>query len=73
MYVCQRDLSQECKDSYRDCTDCILDKIRSEIEQIPTITITNWNGCCPDIDCPEIECVGVTKNKLLSIIDKYKA
>lgn len=48
----------------------VLDKIRAEIEQLPTKTITNWNGCCPDIDYPEIEYVD--KNILLSIIDKYK-
>ena len=50
-----------------------LDKIRAEIEQLPTKTRTNWDGCCPDIDYPEIEYIDVTKNKLLSIIDKYKA
>lgn len=48
----------------------VLDKIRAEIEQLPTKTITNWNGCCPDIDYPEIEYVD--KNILLSIIDKYR-
>ena len=49
-----------------------LDKIRAEIEQLPTNTRTNWDGCCPDIDYPEIEYVDVTKAKLLEIIDKYK-
>lgn len=49
----------------------VLDKISTEIEQLPTKTITNWNGCCPDIDYPEIEYVD--KNILLSIIDKYKS
>jgi hypothetical protein len=51
----------------------VLDKIRAEIEQLPTKTRINWDGCCPDIDYPEIEYVDVTKKKLLSIIDKYKA
>lgn len=51
----------------------VLDKIRVEIEQLPTNTRTNWNGCCPDIDYPEIEYVDVTKAALLGIIDKYKA
>lgn len=51
----------------------VLAKIRAEIEQLPTKTRINWDGCCPDIDYPEIEYVNVTKNKLLSIIDKYKA
>ena len=51
----------------------MLDKMRAEIEQLPTKTRINWDGCCPDIDYPEIEYVDVTKNKLLSIIDKYEA
>lgn len=51
----------------------VIDKIRAEIEQLPTKTRINWDGCCPDIDYPEIEYVDVTKAKLLEIIDKYKA
>ena len=51
----------------------ILDKIRAEIEQLPTNGRTNWDGCCPDIDYPVIEYVDVSKDKLLSIIDKYMA
>lgn len=50
----------------------ILDKIRDEMEQLPIKTRINWDGCCPDIDYPEIEYVDITKNRLLSIIDKYK-
>jgi hypothetical protein len=34
MWLCRRDLSKECKGKYRDCTDCVLDRIRAEIEQI---------------------------------------
>ena len=61
-------------DKCRECgREKVLDKIRAEIEQLPTKTRTNWDGCCPDIDYPEIEYVDVTKNKLLEIIDKYKA
>lgn len=41
----------------------MLDKIRAEM-------MTNWNGCCPDFDCPEIEYI--TKNEMLNIIDKYR-
>jgi len=51
----------------------VLDKIRAEIEQLPTNTRINWDGCCPDIDYPEIEYVDVTKAKLLQIVNKYKA
>ena len=48
-----------------------LDKIRSEIEQLPTNSRTNWDGCLPDIEHPEIEYVDVTKKQLLEIIDRY--
>ena len=51
----------------------VIDKIRAEIEQLPTNTRINWDGCCPDIDYPEIEYVDVSKAGLLEIIDKYKA
>lgn len=51
----------------------VLDKIRTEIAHLPTNTRINWDGCCPDIDYPQIEYVDVTKDKLLSIIDKYMA
>lgn len=50
----------------------LLDEIRAEIEQLPIKTRTNWDGCCPDIDYPEIEYVDVTKATLLEIIDKHK-
>ena len=51
----------------------VIDRIRAEIEQLPTKARINWDGCCPDFDYPEIEYVDVGKKKLLSIIDKYKA
>lgn len=49
-----------------------LDKIRAEIEELPTNTRINWDGCCPDIKYPEIEYVDVPKSVLLGIVDKYK-
>lgn len=58
--------------AYNDGQAYILDKIREEIEQLPTKTRTNWDGCCPDINYPEIEYVDVSKKQLLEIIDKYK-
>ena len=58
---------------YKDGANDVVDKIRAEIEQLPTKTRTNWDGCCPDIDYPEIEYVDVTKDTLLDIINKYKA
>ena len=36
MWLCKRDLSKECEWKYRDCTDCVLDKIRAEIGKSKT-------------------------------------
>lgn len=32
MWLCKRDLSRECEGKYRDCTDCVLDKLRAKIK-----------------------------------------
>ena len=61
----------EVKEAIEMCKVDIFDKLKEEIKQLPTQTRTNWNGCLPDIDYPEIEYVDVTKNELLSILDKY--
>ena len=58
MWLCKRDLSRECEGKYRDCTDCILDKISAEIIQMPTISL-NAND--------------IYKADVLAIINKYKA
>lgn len=58
MWLCKRDLSRECEGKYRDCTDCVLDKISAEIIQMPTISL-NAND--------------IYKADVLEIIDKYKA
>jgi len=71
------DFADRCRDTadlleeIKDGTNGTLDAVRAEIEQLPIKTRTNWDGCCPDIDYPEIEYVDVTKKKLLDIIDKY--
>ena len=31
MWLCKRDLSKECEGKYKDCVDCVLDKIKEEI------------------------------------------
>jgi hypothetical protein len=31
MGLCIRDLSKKCEGKYKDCTDCVLDKVRAEI------------------------------------------
>ena len=62
MWLCKRDLSKECGGKYRDCTDCVLDKIRAEIEALPkTYPFVNH------ID------TYVKEDDVKKIIDKYKA
>lgn len=61
MWLCKRDLSRECEGKYRDCTDCVLNKIRAEIaekyERVPLY----------DIPC------SAGLKMVLGIIDKYIA
>lgn len=63
MWLCKRDLSKECKGDYKDCTDCILDKIRAEIEEVEL-----------NITYKENHKVGGTwgLRKALEIINKYR-
>ena len=68
MWLCKRDLSKECDGKYRDCTNCVLDKIRAEIEYIIDNTYDStdydkslYNGAYKD---------GLYE--ALDIIDKYK-
>ena len=63
---------QQYEKGYADGKKVMLDKIMAEIEQLPTKTRTNWDGCCPDINYPEIEYVDVSKKQLFEIIDKYR-
>lgn len=63
MYLCKRDSSIECEGKYRDCTDCVLSKIKAEIEQLrlhKAQFITGDNKIC--IDSQEV----------LNVIDKYR-
>lgn len=68
MFLCERDLSKECKDDYRDCTDCVLDKIRAEIKALspePTAyDVVDGN--------PIKDAVWETLSDVLMIIDKYR-
>jgi hypothetical protein len=60
LWLCKYDLSKECEGKYRDCTDCVLDKIKAEIEERKL----NSGGE------PNRE---LAFNVCLKIIDKYKA
>ena len=58
MWLCKRDLTRECEGKYRDCTDCVLDKIRAEI-------IDKYMTATGEVNTVAKGC--------LQIIDKYKA
>lgn len=66
-FLCRYDVSKECRGEgkYKDCTDCILDKIKTEfINRYPK----NYAG--------ELELGGryccFSLNEILEVIDKYK-
>ncbi len=72
MWLCKRDLSRECEGKYKDCTDCVLDKIRAEIEKIV------WEDIWPIFDdtgeiTDEIRTPLLNPDDVFEIIDKYKA
>ena len=62
MWLCKRDLSKECKGDYKDCTDCILDKIRAEIEE----------NAYPIVHGVNNHEKGMTLYGILQVIDKYR-
>ena len=66
MRLCKRDLSKECEGKYRNCADCVLDKIRTEIEN--HCCLTKENHCRYCSYCNSL--MGV--REILAIIDKYK-
>ena len=60
MWLCKRDLSKECEGKYKNCVDCVLDKIREEI--VNKAESGQWS-----------EAVKYGFLKAILIIDKYKA
>jgi hypothetical protein len=64
MWLCKRDLSRECEGKYRDCTDCVLDKIRAEIMDFEEELFHR-----PNTDYSDYSAV----RYCVEIIDKYKA
>lgn len=67
MWLCQRDLSKECEGKYRSCVDCVLDKIRAEIEEYKSRQLTLAIGV-HDLEKGKqiaLECV-------LAIIERYQ-
>lgn len=63
MWLCKRDLSKECEGKYKDCTDCVLDKIRAEIAEFEEEVFHRTE------DYSDYAAV----RYCLEIIDKYKA
>ena len=62
MGLCIYDLSKECEGKFRDCTDCVLDKMRDEI----LLRDKNVKDVRTDGHC------FFTANEILEIIDEYK-
>jgi len=59
MGLCRYDVSKKCEGKYKDCVDCVLDKIRTEIA---------------DLDDADYDYEGYYKavTDALQIIDKYR-
>lgn len=69
MYLCKRDLSRECKGGYKDCTDCVLNKLRAEIVEL---TKCPYGTECLGANCPSNTDCMICGDHVLEIIDKYK-
>ena len=71
MWLCKRDLSKECEGKYKNCVDCVLDKIRTEIMQL------DYDLESVDYDYNDMahtETVHmICREEVLQILDKYKA
>lgn len=70
MWLCKRDLSKECEGKYKNCVDCVLDKIRAEIEQV-SITHYFEHGEYYGEDTRQERIVNF--DTVMQIIDKHKA
>lgn len=65
MSKCRYNLSEDCT-GYTDCHDCVIDKIRAEIDSALSEEVLSDNR-------QQISDVGIGLELALSIIDKYKA
>ena len=65
MSLCRYDLSEDCT-GYTDCHDCVIDKIRTEIENHCGLIKENHCKFCYYCNCV----MGV--REILEILDKYK-
>lgn len=63
VFLCKYNLAKECNGKYKDCTDCILDKIRTEI--------TDWQTDIHDNEC-DAESHDFVFERIYEIIDEYK-
>lgn len=64
MWICRYDLSTECEGKYKSCIDCILNKIKAEIQEEKKVEhipedVNMWDYIC-------------ALDRTLSIINKYK-
>lgn len=75
MRLCKRDLSKECSGKYKNCVDCVLDKIRAEINNYGSIWVEYKIIGHTDRDIENIveNVLKQAKEQVLAVIDKNKA
>lgn len=61
MWLCKRDLSKECDEKYKDCTNCVLDNILAELMKLQTYKMFEGE-----------DTVYVVREDISQIINKYK-
>ena len=77
MWLCKRDLSKECEGKYKNCVDCVLDKIIAEIDDEADYAYADFNEYKWDIlhaesdELPDDD-FRYGLRRAIEIINKYK-
>lgn len=75
--LCERDLSKECEGKYKNCIDCILDKIKEQILDEADYAYADFDRYKEDILCVEADELPdddfrYGMNRAIDIINKYR-
>ena len=77
MWLCKRDLSKECEGKYKNCVDCVLDKIIAEIDDEAEYAYADFDEYKEDIlhaesdELPDDD-FRYGLERAIEIINKYK-
>ena len=77
MWLCKRDLSKECEGKYKNCVDCVLDKIIAEIDDEAEYAYADFDVYKEDIlhaesdELPDDD-FRYGLERAIEIINKYK-